>query len=326
MYPGLALDSNLKNLERTAKMKIAVIGTGAVGGYYGILLAKSGFDVHFLLNSDFDHVKTHGLYLSSVDGDIKLEQVNAYDDPRDLPFCDIVIVALKTTSNHLLKDILPHAAKPGGVLVMLQNGLGVEEQAQEILPGATVIGGLCFLCSNKTGPGHIRHLDYGSVRIGQYHSGGPAGKTDILKMVSDIFSSAAVAVEITGDLGRARWEKLAWNIPFNGMSVILDADTSRLVNHPASLSALKNVMLEVTGAARSCGYDIDDGFCDTMITATTKMVAYKPSMKLDHEAKRPLEIDMIYRKPIEAAEAAGYCMEKTRLLMNLLRYLDSKRF
>ncbi len=304
-------------------MKIAVIGAGAVGGYYGALLAKRGCDVHFLFHSDFDHVRQNGLLVESVNGDFVLKDLNAYGSPLDMPLCDMGIVALKTTSNNALKHILPHALKPDATIVVLQNGLGAEAEMAEILPDATIIGGLCFLCANKVGPGHVKHLDYGAIRMGQYRKdGGAAGITNPLKAVRELFGTADVPVEMAEDLGRARWEKLIWNIPFNGLSVILNGDTGQLINSEAAKSLVRAIMLEVIAGGRSCGHDISDDFADLMIQATRQMVAYKPSMKLDFEAKRPMEIDSIYRNPVNAAAESGYVMEKCTVVMMMLAHLD----
>ncbi len=126
----------------------AVIGTGAVGGYYGGLLARRGHRVHFLLHNDYAHVREHGLRVDSKNGDFLLRDPLAYASAKDMPRCDIVLVALKTTQNQALSSILPHVVKDGGIVVMLQNGLGVEREAADIVPRATVLGGLCFLCKS----------------------------------------------------------------------------------------------------------------------------------------------------------------------------------
>ncbi|MET0099471.1 2-dehydropantoate 2-reductase N-terminal domain-containing protein, partial [Limnospira platensis] len=110
----------------------AVIGTGALGGFYGAKLQKSGLDVHFLLRSDYDWVSQHGLQIESVWGDFQLPQVPAYNNPQKMPPCDVVIVAIKSTENHLLPQILPPVLKPDGVVLVLQNGLGIEPEIAEI--------------------------------------------------------------------------------------------------------------------------------------------------------------------------------------------------
>ena len=88
-------------------MKYAIIGTGAIGGYYGARLAQSGQEVHFLLHSDFDYVKEHGLQVDSCDGSFHLDHVNAYRSTSDMPAVDVVLVCLKTINNHLLDTLLP---------------------------------------------------------------------------------------------------------------------------------------------------------------------------------------------------------------------------
>lgn len=305
-------------------MKIGIIGAGAVGGYYGGLLVKHGFDVHFLVRSGFEHIRRHGLLVESTGGDIELPEIPVYASPSEMPKCDMALVALKTTANFHLQDILPHVIHPAGTVVMLQNGLGVENDVATILPEATVMGGLCFLCSNKIGPGRIRHLDYGSIRLGEYRRDGkPAGTTEKMKQIVRIFEQSGIEVHLTGDLGTARWEKLVWNMPFNGLSVILNADTRELIESSPAKTLLHEIMLEVIGGARSCGHMIEDRFAEKMFSATRAMVAYKPSMKLDYEAGRPMETEMIYRRPIEAAAAAGYEMKQSRAILLQLEHLNS---
>lgn len=304
-------------------MKFAVIGTGAVGGYYGALLASHGFDVHFLLHSDFEYVRKNGLMIESKDGDFSLESINAYGRPSDMPPCDVAIVALKTTQNHQLSSILPDVVKEEGIVVLLQNGLGVEAEIAEMLPEATIIGGLCFLCSNKVGPGHIRHLDYGSIRMAQFsRDETSAGLTDNLRLVADVFGNAGIPVYLANNLGRARWEKLAWNMSYNGMSVVLNATTDQLMKDPASKKLVEQIMTEVIRGAETCGLEMADGLARQMLAATEKMVAYSPSMKLDFEAGRELEINAIYWRPIQAAKNNGYEMTTATVLARQLEYLD----
>lgn len=154
-----------------SKRSYAILGTGALGGFYGAKLQKAGLDVHFLLRSDYEYVSQSGLVIESKDGDFTLPQVNAYNDVEKMPQCDVVVVALKTTQNHLLPQMLPPVIRNDGVVLVLQNGLGVEEEVAKIVSNVSIIGGLCFLCSNKVGAGHIRHLDYGHVTLGEYASG-----------------------------------------------------------------------------------------------------------------------------------------------------------
>jgi len=301
----------------------AVIGVGAVGGYYGGLLARHGLDVHFLLHNDYYHVMNHGLVVDSIDGDFVLPKVNAYESAADMPRCDIVIVALKTTQNVHLADILSHVATSDSIVVVLQNGIGIEKDIAEFVPGRTVIGGLCFLCSNKVGPGHIKHIDYGALTLGEYISGyKPAGITRRLESVSKIFQQANIAVRLSENLGESRWKKLVWNAPFNGLSVILNATTDQIVSNDASRALSLDIMMEVIHGASALGYHIDKTFADQMMTLTEQMKAYKPSMMLDFQAGRPLEIDAMYWRPISDVREKGLQMTAMRTLALQLDFLS----
>ena len=110
-----------------ANLRYGIVGSGALGGYYGAKLAHAGCDVHFLLRSDLEPVRTRGLAIRSRDGDFHLEHVNAYASPGEIGPCDVVLICLKTTSNAALPTLIPPLLAPDTALVTLQNGLGNEE-------------------------------------------------------------------------------------------------------------------------------------------------------------------------------------------------------
>src|SRR5262245_60049260 len=121
---------------KEVKTSYAILGTGAVGGYYGGLLQKAGLDVHFLVRSDYGHIKAHGLRVDSPEGNFHLNKVSAYPDPESMPTCDVAVVAWKTTENEALARTLPKVLKPGGIVLVLQNGLDPERDAAAVVPGA----------------------------------------------------------------------------------------------------------------------------------------------------------------------------------------------
>ena len=305
------------------KNQFSIVGTGAVGGFYGGLLQKAGFDVHFLLNRDFDHVSAHGLRIDSSRGNFELPQVNAYKNPSDMPKCDVVIVALKTTANAALKNILPHLIKENGIILTLQNGLGSEEEIADLVGPEHILGGLCFLCSNKLGPGHIHHLDYGLITLGEYRaSGEPGGLTPRLEAVAQQLESAGIPIRTVDDLALARWKKLVWNIPFNGLSVVRNVLTDQLIKTPKTRKLCRTLMHEVAEASAACCRPISPEFITKMLSDTEKMEPYAPSMKLDYDRGNPMELEAIYGNPIRAAEAAGVDMPETRKLYNQLREIN----
>jgi 2-dehydropantoate 2-reductase len=308
-----------------SKRRYAIIGTGALGGYYGSCLAHAGIEVHFLLNSDYDHVREHGLVVESVNGDFTLPDVHAWNDARAMPPCDVVIVALKATNNDLLAELVPPPLTKDGVVLLFQNGLGVETELAAMVGDDRVMGGLCFLCSNKLGPGHIKHLDYGHISLGEYRAGYAAGGlTDRMQAIADDFAKAGIDATPKEDLLQARWSKLVWNIPFNGLSVVLGAGTEALIANDETRTLSRDLMVDVQRGAAADGRVIETAFIDQMIEYTRAMKPYKTSMMLDHAAGRPLEVEAIFGNPLRAARAQGVELERLAVLYAQLVFIDAQ--
>ena len=303
----------------------AILGTGALGGFYGAKLQKAGLDVHFLLKSDYEYVSKSGLVIESKDGDFTLTQVNAYNDVEKMPQCDVVVIALKTTQNHLLPQMLLPVVKDDGVVLVLQNGLAVEEKVALIVGNVSIIGGLCFLCSNKIGPGHIRHLDYGQITLGGYANGyDPTGITQKMRQVASDLKSAGISMELAEDLLLERWKKLVWNIPYNGLSVILNALTDELMSYVHTRQLVEQLMYEVAAGSKSCGRIIPDSFIQTMLDYTVKMKPYRTSMKIDYDERRPLEVEAIFGNPLRKAHFSGVDLPQISCIYQQLKFLDEK--
>ncbi len=312
--------------------RYAILGTGAIGGYYGACLQRSGQDVHFLLYRDYSHVRQYGLKIESVQGDFALSRVQGYCRVEAMPSVDVVVIALKTTQNaDLLPCLLPPLIGPNTVIVTLQNGLDIEGAIADIAPHTPIFSGLCFICSNKVGPGHICHLDYGSIVLGAYHpQRHPAGKTPILETVAQDFIAAGITVELTEDLYLARWRKLIWNIPFNGLSVVLDATTQAMMASVHTRQLAAALMHEVVAAANGCAQKVtpesdrslDPGAIDTMLTHTAQMKPYRTSMKIDFDEGRPLETEAILGNPLRAAQWAGVETPRIEMLYQQLKAIE----
>lgn len=298
-------------------MKYAIIGTGAIGGFYGARLDKAGFEVHFLLHTDYQYVVDHGLTIDSCDGNFTLPSPKVYDSTSKMPQCDVVIVALKTTQNHLLSSLLPPLLKPDTIILLIQNGIGVEADVQQLFPSQPIAAGMAFICSAKAGPGHINHQFYGNINIGNYSCHNPQRYN---QMLADFRAAGIGAADV--EYLEARWKKAVWNMPFNGMTVALNTTTNRLLSCESTHRLIYDQMLEVIGAAQALGVkNLDTRFADKMIANTIKMPPYSPSMKLDFDFHRPMEINYLYTRPIAEARAAGFAMPKLEMLEAELKFI-----
>lgn len=237
-----------------------------------------------------------------------------------MPKADVVLVGLKSTNQHLLRTLLPPLLHPGTLVILIQNGIGLEADVQEWFPGLALAAGLAFICSAKTEPGHIRHQCYGSINLGNYS----CADSELFQTVLSDFCSAGIdAHEV--DYAEARWRKAVWNMPFNGMTVALQTQTDCLLRNPATRQLIYEQMMEVIGAANALGIStIDESFAQKMMQMTDDMVPYSPSMRLDFDFHRPMEIHYIYTRPIAEARAAGFPMPRLKMLERELLFIDSQ--
>ena len=298
-------------------MKYSVIGTGAVGGFYGSKLANAGFDVEFLLHSDYQYVKENGLKVLSCNGDFYLKSPKVFSSTEKMSKSDVVLVGLKSVNQELLYKILPPLLKDNTLVILIQNGIGLEEDLQKKFPNLYIAAGLAFICSQKKQPGVIEHLFYGSINLGNFSCKDKALFSNVL---NDFVKVGIQAQEV--EYYQARWKKAVWNMPFNGMTVVLNTTTDKLLKNPDTERLIYDQMKEVIDAAQILGVKgLDYSFADKMIEMTKEMIPYSPSMKLDYDFSRPMDVYYLYTRPISEARKAGFEMKKLSMLEAQLKFL-----
>jgi 2-dehydropantoate 2-reductase len=319
-------------------MKIAVVGCGALGSYYGAKLCQSGHDVHFLLRSDYEAVRAHGVTVQAATGDFHVHPKCARR-PSEIGPVDLVIIGLKTTANFILPEALPALTGADTLVLTLQNGLGNEEAIAAIVGAEKTLGGLCFVCLNRTAPGVIQHIAHGTVVMGEY--GRPAQPRT--NRIAEAIAASGLPCTVTDDLAKAHWEKLVWNIPFNGLGVAgaagFDAvlrgqiepsrtlgrclTTDILLSDPRWEKLVRELMLETIHAAQALGLDVPESVAEHQITRTRNMAAYKASTLIDFERGQELELPALFLEPLRQATAAGVSGPRLTALCNVLRQLTA---
>jgi 2-dehydropantoate 2-reductase len=301
--------------------RIAIIGAGAVGCYYGGRLAEHGQDVHFLMRSDYETVTRDGLRLISPLGDAHLK-VQAHRSTQDIGPCDLVIIALKATSNTALLELIPPLLHEKTLLLTLQNGLGNEDFLATHFGTQRVLGGLCFVCINRTAPGQIHHIAQGRINLGE-HGGAPRARTEAL---AEMLRQSQIDCQVEKSLLAARWKKLVWNIPFNGLSIAAGGkDTAAILADPELEKCVRELMTEIITTARELGHSIRFELIHDMIERTRTMTQYRPSSLIDFEEGREVEIESIWGEPLRQAKAAGLAMPRLSELYQQLKALVSAR-
>lgn len=321
-------------------MKIAVVGCGAVGSYYGAMLCRAGQEVHFLLRSDYEAVRHNGVLIHSPHGDFCVQPAAA-NVSKSIGVCDLVLIGLKTTANDQFPHLLPPLVDSHTAVITLQNGLGNEEQLEQAVPKEQILGAMCFVCLNRIAPGVIRHMDHGNIVLGEYKR--PPGQRT--QQIAEMFRSAGVPCDVTEDLDRSHWEKLTWNIPFNGLGVAGSAGydavitgqlqpgveirpclpTDQLLDGARWEQLICELIHEVITGARAQGFSLSEDLMERQVNRTRTMGAYRASTLLDFEKGLPLELESLFLEPHRRATQAGALVPRLAAMCAVLRDLSASR-
>lgn len=283
--------------------RIAIVGCGAVGAYYGARLAKLGRDVHFLARADYWHVRDYGWVVRShVDGEWWLSGKTTHRSTEEIGPVDLVIIGLKATANYILPEILPPLLHENTRILTLQNGLGNEEFLARFFGAERILGGLCFTCINRTGPGRIEHLAEGMIQLGEF--GRPPGP--VAKAIAKDWVDSGVPCHVMESLRAARWRKLIWNVPFNGLAIAAGGVTTDVIVGSTLLrETAATLMEEIIALAAAEGFPMPGGIVEDQLRRTAEMAAYRPSSLIDYQNGVAVELQAIWQAPLQVARELG---------------------
>jgi len=303
-----------------SRPKTVVVGAGALGMYYGAKLAKAGVPVSFLARRDLGHLQTHGIRVRCPYGDFHLDSVHALGTPKEIGPVDLVLVCIKTTGNADLKHLIPPLLGPDTVVCSLQNGLGNEELLASLVGKERVLGGVCHVCVSRPEPGVARNLACTDIKFSDLSG----GDTPRARSLAKIFSQAGVGCTVAPSIGSARWYKLVWNVPFNGLGIAGGPggrNTQQVLEDPGLHQEAKDLMAEVLAASTKLGYSQDPDLIDKEIARTKTMGHYKSSSQLDWEAGKPVELESIWGEALRQGTVAGVPMPHLQKLYDKLKQM-----
>ena len=278
---------------------IGIVGAGAVGSFYGCKLQKFGIKTEFQSQLLFRE-KVRKLNIKSIWGDFSLP-IAAFKDPKGMVKPDLIIISTKIIDIdedvEKLRTWVNFLIKPHSIILLLQNGINIEEKLQLSFPNHAILGGLAFTCINRVSPNKIEHIDYGKIKIGSNLK----KHNEIAKKVTHLFLNAGIDCDYLPSLRLGRYEKLLWNVPFNSLSVLFKSKTDMLIKEDTTQILAYNLMMDIYKIARKENLPLNKKIIPEMIERTIKMKPYKTSMLLDYEAKRKLEIETILGEPLRTA-------------------------
>ncbi len=283
-------------------IKVLIVGTGAIGGFYGSLLAKQGVEVSVVCRSEYQHVKDHGYQINShALGSWIFKPARVLYDVADYQDqADYVIVCTKLVAGLDRVAMIRPAISTNTAVVFIQNGVEIESELMTAFPNHEIISGLAFICCNRTAIGVIHHIDYGRLTLGNVGS----DCTDKTRQLSEVFNNSGIQCQAVDNIVTVRWQKCVWNAPFNPLSVLSGGlSTEQILATQEPL--VRNIMSEVCAIAAATGHSLPENIIDINVTSTYTMPPYKTSMLLDYEAGRPMEIEAILGNTVRAARREG---------------------
>jgi 2-dehydropantoate 2-reductase len=304
------------------KPRIAIVGAGALGCYYGARLARAGNDVHFLVRSGRAAIMARGIRVKTPTERFQLKKVQTHASSEDIGVCDLVIVSVKATANDALKKLLPPLVGPNTLVLTLQNGLGVEEPVAEVVGGERVLGAICFAGVMRTAPGVVDCSFPGLIMLGEFGRPAQARTREVAKL----FEAAGVKCQAQDNLEELRWKKLVWNVPFNGLAIAAGGITTDVLMADEGLRTLaRRLMEEVVEAAAKFGHEIPRSFMDLQFDRTAKLGKYQPSSLIDFREGRAIEIEEVWGEPMRRAKSVGVPVPRLEMLYFLIKRLLAAR-
>ncbi len=303
--------------KNNQKTKILLVGTGAVGSYFGGKLSQADVQMSALCRSDYNIVEKSGIEIKSYKGDFHFKPEEVIQNASDCSFVpDYILVSLKVLPEVDIPAIIKPVVGPETVIVLIQNGIEIETDVVDAFSDNEVISAIAFIAIRRLELGVVSHQGSGMITLGNY----PSGVTPKTKQLAELFSNVDVPCKTTENIYKDRWGKMIWNASFNPISVLGGgADSKQMVTQEESESLVRKVMEEVAAIAKATGNELHEDAIANAINSNKKMHAFKTSMLVDYEAGRAMEIDAILGNSIKIGKRVGVPTPYMESLYGLLK-------
>lgn len=301
--------------------KILFVGAGAVGGYFGGRLCKSGADVTFLVRPGaYDYISENGLTIKSIHGDFWVHPF-LIQDASKIPSVDLIVISVKCYDLlPVLKEIAPLVEK-GAVILTLQNGVGSEEQILSYFKCDCVIAGLAYITARISSIGVIEHHRRGMISLGELSG----EKSERATEIYDLFKEAGISCSLRKRIIKAKWEKLCWNATFNPLSVILSEPISLILDSPPLLEIVRRGISEVMEVAAAEGVSLNPDTITETISASNQFRRYYTSMYEDYRIGKQTEIEYLNGDVIFRGKKVNVPTPTHQMLYALVKGLVTKQ-
>ena len=298
-------------------MRIAVMGTGGVGGYFGTRLALGGCDVSFIARGrHLDAIRERGLKVESPLGDMHLATARATDDPADIGPVDLVLFGVKLWDTETAAKAVAPLVGSETAIVSLQNGVRKDDILRDVLGERAVMGGVCYIAAQIAEPGLIRHSGtMQKIVVGEYDGKRSARAEAFL----DACRRAGIEAEISADMRRTIWEKFVFLVGLSGTTTCIRKPIGPIRSNPRTRALLHDAMREVVAVGRAQSVQLAEDFADNRLAFSDGLPAtMTSSMHNDLERGDRLEVDGLSGDVVERGRAAGVTTPVNRAIYDVL--------
>ena len=298
-------------------MRITIMGTGGVGGYFGARLAQAGHDVHFVARgAHLAALREHGLKVESPAGALHLPQVKVTDDPATIPGADVVLFGVKLWDTEAAATAIRPLIGPGTAVISFQNGVVKDDIVRRIVGDDAVVGGVCYIAATIAEPGVIRHTGSMHKLVFGEHDG---RSSDRVQRLAQACAGAGFDHELSPNIRRTQWEKFVFLVGLSGSTATARVPIGPIRSHPRSRSFLHDLMHETVQVARAEGVDLPAdyaaqrlAFCDGLIPTMTS------SMHHDLQRGSRLEVRWLGGDVVDRGERLGIATPNNRAVLDIL--------
>lgn len=310
--------------KKCSALKIAVVGAGAIGCYFGGLLARQHVNVVFVArNKTLERLRHHELIVKSVKGNFKVPvHVIDADHLKNDSSYDFILLAVKSTAIDEVMPELQALSGPRTKIICLLNGIGNEEKLAERFGDDRIVGGSAFISIIREAPAVVNHIGEERLAIGEWKRG---TSDPGLVLLAELFRKADVKVELTADIRRIKWEKLLWNIVYNPVTALTGTRVGEALADPDLRALLTTVKAEYLAVAQAEGIQISGAYSDQVLLPDQSVQYHKTSMLQDYEHGRKMELESILGFAIKTAHRHGTNVRTIEALHHLLRFTEKKQ-
>lgn len=303
-------------------MKIGIIGTGAVGGYFGAKLFKTGFEIVFIgTKKSTETIKETGFFIKSPDGDIEIKEPNISSSYKSIEDCDLILVCTKAYNTKEIAEGIKDFLGSKAIVLSLQNGVENEEILSSVLGKEKIIPASIYLSAAAEKPGLINHAGSGRIILGEFSK----EETERIKKIKEIFDKANIPTKISPNLFHDMWKKLIVNSAYNGMTAVIGTPLTKINEVTEAKQLYFDILKEGQNVAKAEGIEISDSEVEKLFSMLEQpvFINFKSSTLQDFEKRKPLEIDAIQGSLIKIGQKHNIKTPLNKTIYALLKLKEA---